>query len=103
MVKKSAEMDPLNLSSVVVTGEDYPSDYFDDSEYGPDSESGNAEPGRQRAKKFGTEDIDLAYQLMDELDPEQVLSSQKWADNARETKEQVIVTSTTPRWLTYPV
>ena len=34
MVKKSAEMDPLNLSSVVVTGEDYPSDYFDDSEYG---------------------------------------------------------------------
>ena len=61
---------------------------FDDSEYGPDSESG-VEPGRQRAKKFGTEDIDLAYQLMDELDPDQLLSSQKWADNARELKEQV--------------
>ena len=58
-----------------------------DSEFGPDSESG-ADPGRQRAKKFGTDDVDLAYQLMDELDPDQLLSSQKWADNARELKEQ---------------
>ena len=60
-----------------------------DSEFGPDGDSESGmDQGRQRAKKFGTDDIDLAYQLMDELDPNQLLQSQKWADNARELKEQ---------------
>ena len=58
-----------------------------DSEFGPDSESGT-EAGRQRAKKFDAEDIALAYQLMDELDPNELLASQKWGDGSRELKEQ---------------
>ena len=61
------------------------------------SAHGSTEPSyhpdgrRRRSKKFNKRDTDAAFVIMTELDPNNILSSGKWAGGFKEEKEKLLV------------
>ena len=63
----------------------------DGSAYGPTEPSHHPDGRRRRSKKFSRKDADAAFAIMTELDPNNILSSIKWAGGFKEEKEKLLV------------
>ena len=63
----------------------------DGSAYGPTEPSYHPDGRRRRSTRFNHKDVDAAFAIMTELDPNNILSSGKWADGFKEEKENLLV------------